>query len=57
MENEIEKLEAFNRVSKIVDFILEELELPQFKALVINHLWENKNLCLSIDKKVREIYG
>ena len=53
----IERLEAFQRVAKLIDFIAEKFKFPSFvKAMIISQVWEQKETCLEIDKKVKEIW-
>jgi len=57
MNEEIEILKSFNRVSKLLEFTLDQFELSELiKTLAINELWKDKALCLRIDKMVREIW-
>lgn len=53
----IEETEAFNRVSRLLEYVFVELKVPtQIRSLIIAQVWENKELCLKIDRKVSEIW-
>jgi len=54
MENEIE---AFNKVSRLLEFIFTKFSIPEgIKATAIGYLWNNKDLLIEIDKKVSELW-
>lgn len=51
------ELEAFNRISKMLEFLLDKFEFPtEIRNYIIGKLWENKMLCLEIDEEVRNIW-
>ena len=56
--NYLEELEAFHRVSTMVEFILEQFKLKSnILSFITAKLWENKPLCVKIDREVVEIWS
>lgn len=54
---DLELLECFNNISKLLEFICDHALIPkEFKAIIIGYLWNNRALCYKVDRKVREIW-
>ena len=51
-----DKLEAFDRVAKVVEKILEAFGFESFKAFVINEAYRNLDKVAEIDRIIREVY-
>jgi len=52
----MEKIESFTRVSRFLEYLLDKLNVPNLKPMVIGWVWEHKDLCLEIDREVKKIW-
>ena len=52
-----EKLEAFDRLVKIVEKLLDMFGFSSFKAFVINEAYKNLDKVAEIDELIKEVYG
>jgi hypothetical protein len=47
---------AFNRLSDIMDVILDKIGMAGYKAFIVRWMWQNPGIVEGIDKKIREVY-
>lgn len=52
-----ENYKIFDRVSKLIEFILAKYDVPAFiKTFILVNIWSNEKLLIEVDKEVQKLW-
>lgn len=56
-KSDISELESYTRVQKLLEVVLECLNLKQFCKFATDYIWKNKTIAIKIDMGVKKIWN